>query len=303
MRILSLTGRPLTKKYWTVLSGRPASGSEASPSNRASPSAAATSINPSTIFRPKIWNTRSRRVATGGQATISRVPCTSVKRTPGEASAAWVMYLVTGPSSDWPERRNFRRAGRLKNRSRTSTLVPRGKAMSVTETRRSPSRSIIVPRSATPSEVRSVSRDTAAMLARASPRKPSVAMCSRSSSRAILLVECRRKQSAASSRSMPAPSSRTLIRALPPSTRSTRISEAPASREFSTSSLTTETGLSTTSPAAIFWATSSGNKWIFFMRRPRPPFCAAKPFGSRRGRVRLPPRDRSGRPPARRCPS
>ncbi len=269
MRIRSLTGRPLTKKCWTDLSARPASGSDDRPSSRASPSSAATSMSPSTILRPKSWKTRSRSVATGGQARTSRAPWTSVNRTPGAAKAAWVMYLVTGPSSDCPERRNLRLAGRLKNRSRTSIDVPRGKARSVTETSRSPSRSMTVPRPDAPSEVLSVSRDTAAIEARASPRKPSVAMRSRSSSRAILLVECRRKQRAASSRSMPAPSSTTLMEALPPSTSSTRMAAAPASREFSTSSLTTETGRSMTSPAAIFWATSSGRMWIFFIGRPR----------------------------------
>ena len=281
MRILSLTGRPLTKKCWTDLSARPARGREARPSIRPSPSSAATSIRPSTIFLPKSWKTRSRSVATGGQAMVSRLPCTRVNRTPGAPSAACVTYLDTGPSSDWPDRRNFRRAGRLKKRSRTSIVVPRGKAMSVTATSRSPSRSIIVPRSPAPSNVRSVSRETAAMLARASPRKPSVAIRSRSSSPAILLVEWRRKQSAASSRSMPAPSSWTLIRLLPPSTSSTRISDAPASREFSTSSLTTDTGRSMTSPAAIFWATSSGRRWIFLMRRSPLPSGPAGPGGSR----------------------
>ncbi len=245
-------------------------------------------MRPSTIFLPKIWKTRSRSVPTGGQASVSRVPWTSVNRTSGAPSAAWVTYLATGPSSDCPERRNFRRAGRLKKRSRTSTLVPRGKAMSVTATSRSPSLSIIVPRSPAPSKVRRVSLETAAMLASASPRKPRVAIRSRSSSRAILLVECRRKQSAASSRSMPAPLSWTLIRLLPPSTSSIRISDAPASSEFSTSSLTTETGLSMTSPAAIFWATSSGRRWIFFMGRSRLPCGAAGPFGSKPGRAPAP---------------
>ena len=66
-------------------------------------------------------------------------------------------------------------------------VVPRGKAMSVTadEARRLPARSR-VPASAPPSEVFSVSRETAAMLASASPRKPRVAMAARSSSRGDL---------------------------------------------------------------------------------------------------------------------
>src|SRR4030042_1945249 len=58
---------------------------------------------------------------------------------------------------------------------------------------------------------------------------------------------------------MPLPLSVTLMRRTPPSCASTDICVAPASREFSTSSLTTEAGLSTTSPAAIL-ETTSGNR-------------------------------------------
>src|ERR1022692_2531164 len=50
---------------------------------------------------------------------------------------------------------------------------------------------------------------------------------------------------------MPAPSSLTAMLVRPPSTTSTTIARAPASRLFSTSSLTTEMGRSMTSPAAI----------------------------------------------------
>src|SRR5579863_9496861 len=57
---------------------------------------------------------------------------------------------------------------------------------------------------------------------------------------------------------MPQPSSTMRRRRRPPASTSTRISEAPASREFSRSSLTTEAGRSTTSPAAILLATWSG---------------------------------------------
>src|SRR5581483_9670314 len=44
-----------------------------------------------------------------------------------------------------------------------------------------------------------------------------------------------------------------------------RMRRAPASSEFSSSSLTTEAGRSTTSPAAILLATCSGRTWIFPM--------------------------------------
>src|SRR5260370_1173449 len=46
---------------------------------------------------------------------------------------------------------------------------------------------------------------------------------------------------------------------LPPTSTSTRIAFAPASMAFSSSSFTTDAGRSTTSPAAILFATASGN--------------------------------------------
>src|SRR5215210_687372 len=57
---------------------------------------------------------------------------------------------------------------------------------------------------------------------------------------------------------MPHPSSLTRMLARPPSSTAMSIDPAPASREFSTSSLTTEAGRSTTSPAAIWSATALG---------------------------------------------
>ena len=52
---------------------------------------------------------------------------------------------------------------------------------------------------------------------------------------------------------MPVPSSRTRQSSAPPPSTSISIVRAPASRLFSTSSLTTDAGRSTTSPAAIWW--------------------------------------------------
>jgi len=98
-------------------------------------------------------------------------------------------------------------------------------------------------------------RATAAMLASASPRKPSVATRSRSASVAILLVACRASASGRSWRAIPPPSSVTRTRFAPPSSRDTAALRAPASRLFSSSSLTTEAGRSTTSPAAMRSAT------------------------------------------------
>ncbi len=64
--------------------------------------------------------------------------------------------------------------------------------------------------------MRSVNRETEAMLGNASPRNPSVAIAARSVAVAILLVACRSRHSRASSGGMPLPSSSTRMRRLPP---------------------------------------------------------------------------------------
>ena len=71
---------------------------------------------------------------------------------------------------------------------------------------------------------------------------PSTTSASKSSRVPILLVAWRDKASANSSRGMPQPSSVTRIRLAPPPSTSTAIVRAPASSEFSTSSLTTDAG-------------------------------------------------------------
>ena len=102
--------------------------------------------------------------------------------------------------------------------------------------------------------------DTAAILASASPLKPRDETAIRSSIDLILLVACLLNAISISSLLIPLPLSVTLINEIPPSFISTVIAVAPASIAFSTSSLTTEEGLSTTSPAAIllivFWSKS-----------------------------------------------
>src|SRR5262245_17695775 len=103
-----------------------------------------------------------------------------------------------------------------------------------------------------------VTRATAAMLASASPRQPSVATRSRSASAVILLVAWRASASGRSSCAMPLPSSVTRIRFVPPCSSITLIARAPASRLFSSNSFTTEAGRSTTSPAAIWLISVSG---------------------------------------------
>ncbi len=110
--------------------------------------------------------------------------------------------------------------------------------------------------------VRSVKRDTDAIDGKASPRNPSVAMASRSSLLAILLVAWRSTASSASAASIPTPSSSTRTRRLPPCSIVMATRVAPASMAFSTSSLTTLAGRSTTSPAAIWFASSGGRRWM-----------------------------------------
>ena len=66
-----------------------------------------------------------------------------------------------------------------------------------------------------------------------------------------------------SSFSIPQPLSETVIDFIPPSSISTEILLAPASMLFSTSSLTIEAGLSTTSPAEIRLKTFGSKIFIF----------------------------------------
>ena len=87
-------------------------------------------------------------------------------------------------------------------------------------------------------------------------------ICSRSSSVAILLVAWRLSARGNSSLQMPPPLSRNLMRLCPPFSISSSIRVAPASRLFSISSLTTDAGLSTTSPAAIWFANCGGSSCI-----------------------------------------
>ena len=146
--------------------------------------------------------------------------------------------------------RNLSRAGVAKNRSRTSTRVPSPSAPGFTAAF-SPASTVIAQACGSPAcRVVMVSRATAPIEGSASPRKPSVRMSSRSSSGSFE-VAWRSTASARSSRVMPAPSSLTRISLRPPPSVTTSMRVAPASSAFSTSSLTTLAGRSTTSPAAM----------------------------------------------------
>ena len=107
-----------------------------------------------------------------------------------------------------------------------------------------------------------LSRLTAAMEGKASPLKPRLVMDSRSASAASLLVAWRLRLRGISEGVMPAPSSTTRMSRRPPSSTTTVMLRAPASRAFSTSSLTAAAGRMITSPAAILAATWGSRIWM-----------------------------------------
>ena len=89
--------------------------------------------------------------------------------------------------------KNFLRAGVLKKRSRTITVVPSGTPASSKERFFPPFITYLYPKSDVAVLVISSTFDTAATEARASPRNPSDEMLIRSSALFILLVACRIK--------------------------------------------------------------------------------------------------------------
>ncbi len=153
----------------------------------------------------------------------------------------------------------------MKKRLRTSTAVPTGIPVASAFSTRPPLILSCQPASEAASRDCRLNIETAAIEGSASPRKPSVVNRNRSASVSILLVACRSTERKASSLDMPLPLSWIRISFLPPDSTSIRISSAPASREFSTSSLTTEAGRSTTSPAAILLQRSSGRIFIWLI--------------------------------------
>src|SRR5437899_2711121 len=146
--------------------------------------------------------------------------------------------------------------------SATLTVVPAGNPAGLTPMSLPPANSMRVPSASASSRVSSSNRETAAIVGKASPRNPRVAIESRSSADLSLLVAWRSNARSASSCDIPWPSSITRIMRLPPTSTSTRIVFAPASMAFSRSSFTTDAGRSTTSPAAILFATASGSMRI-----------------------------------------
>ena len=168
------------------------------------------------------------------------------------ASTAWVCS-VRGVF------RNLSRAGVAKNRSRTSMRVPLGCAAGSDPLIAPPSTDRIQASSDPLARLVRESLATAPIAGSASPRKPRLSIASRSSSGSFD-VAWRSTARVRSSALMPWPSSDTTISVWPPSRITASMRVAPASMAFSTSSLTTEAGRSTTSPAAMRLMTVSGRR-------------------------------------------
>src|SRR5256884_3005797 len=154
--------------------------------------------------------------------------------------------------------RNLRRAGVLKTSRLTLTRVPTGLPAGPAAICGPPSTSARPPPPPSRGGLPASPRATAAMLASASPRNPRVRIVRRASSERILLVACRKNASGRSTGAIPSPSSTTSITPWPAASMLIWIRDAPASTAFSTSSLTTAAGRSTTSPAAMPSATAAG---------------------------------------------
>ena len=99
-----------------------------------------------------------------------------------------VKASIACPISVCVVRRNLRRTGVLKNRWRTSRVVPTGQPQGRTSLGRPPITSSSAPASASAVRLRISSWLTSAMEASASPRKPSERTWNRSSASLILLV-------------------------------------------------------------------------------------------------------------------
>ena len=219
------------------------------------PSQETSSMAPA-VSAPYTDMTTSERIPFPGVARALRPSTLRLNRIRGKARANRATRSLIRERSDPGDRRNFRRAGTFSNRDSTLTDVPTvqpaGPLFST-----SPQRSwTSVPTASEAGRLVIITLDTDATLGSASPRKPIVVTDSRSSGEVSLLVAWRWKESRISSAGIPQPSSVTLMRSTPPPLISMSIRLAPASMEFSTNSLTTDAGRSTTSPAAILAATS-----------------------------------------------
>ena len=186
-----------------------------------------------------------------GNCHTERPLCCNENATSGRDSAMRLNVSSHQANSVFSLFRNLRRAGVLKYSSRISTLVPCACAAGAASLCVPSAASIFQAWAASALRLVRVTCATAAMLAKASPRKPMLETRCKSSSEVILLVAWRISASGNCSLAMPPPLSRTLNNLMPPPSSCTAISVAPASRLFSSSSFRAEAGRSITSPAAI----------------------------------------------------
>ncbi len=251
--------RPLTKTYCHFAAERAAAGGAARPATATSPPRDAIGRRQSARSGVNRLAARATVESVAGRLSVSRPLCRSENATPGLGKARRVSCSVMWPDSVLVVLRNFRRAGVLKNKSRMVTVVPVEAAQGTGSLRLSPLAETSHPSCWPAWRVRIWAWEMLAIDAKASPRKPIVLMLNRSSSPESLLVACGLNARAASARPIPQPSSATWINLLPPSSIDTSTREAPESRAFSTSSLTTLAGRSITSPAAILLTRCAGS--------------------------------------------
>ena len=209
---------------------------------------------------------RSSRIACGGRSCVSRPSERRRKWTAGNASASRSTASETCAVSVASPCRNFRRAGTLKNRSRTSTCVPTGAPTLAPLARRCRLDHQLVAAVAVGGVARARGqrqlrhrRDRRQRLAAKAHRRERAQIVDGRQLRGRVALEREVRvvgRHARSRRRRPRMSPR------PPPSISTSMRRAPASSAFSTSSLTTDAGRSTTSPAAIWSASSGGSTRI-----------------------------------------
>ena len=179
--------------------------------------------------------------------------------TSGWASDTLINSLTICLNSTLFDFKKFLLAGILKKRFFTEILVPISLTVDLLCFKSLPWTSISVANSTPGCLVIKLTCETAEILANASPLKPLDLILNKSSAFEILEVVCLSKQIDASFFDIPIPLSITWINVFPASFILILITVALASIAFSRSSLTTEAGLWTTSPAAIWLATLSGS--------------------------------------------
>ena len=261
-KLMLWMGRPFTKRICSALVARLTPGRPIYPFSLIPPSSTSKGRTEDFHSFPKTAVSLSSspdRALSCQKTAPSRL---RTQLTSGRAKAVRRIPCSICPHSVSSVRRNFLRPGTWAKSCFTSILVPFGQPVWPARMIFPPSITTSVPSNESASFVFSVNRLTEAMLGSASPRKPNVRIPNRSAASRILLVACRSKANSASSGPIPWPSSVTRIRDRPPRSTLTSTFLAPASREFSTNSFTTDAGRSTTSPAAIRFATTSASRRI-----------------------------------------